>query len=69
MTLDQYRIKCGWTQSELARQARVDVATVRKALAGENVAANTANKLAEAFSRRLGYTIISTEIEGLNFNL
>jgi transcriptional regulator with XRE-family HTH domain len=69
MTLDEYRIECQWTQAELARRSRVDVNTIRRALAGDMVSANTANKIAVAFSKELGRTIRANQIEGLKFNL
>jgi DNA-binding XRE family transcriptional regulator len=66
MTLEEYRIECGWSQAEMSRQARVDVNTIRRAIAGEKVSLNTAAKLAKAISKELDTNIRYTQIEGLN---
>lgn len=68
MTLEQYRIECQWSQNQLARQSRVDVNTIRRAIAGGIVSTNTANKIAVALSRELGRTIKPEDIEGLNYS-
>ena len=67
MTLDQFRIDCGWSQNEMARQAHLDPGTVGKALRGETVSIASADKLATAISAKLGRTIRIRDIEGLNF--
>lgn len=66
MTLEQYRFECGWSKNEMCRQARVDFKVLQKALAGEEITDNTANKLARAISKALGRTIHWQDIEGLN---
>jgi plasmid maintenance system antidote protein VapI len=67
-TLDEYRRQCGWSINLMARQAGVDVNTVRNALAGKAISAQTAGKLADAISNRLKRTIHATDIEDLNVN-
>jgi DNA-binding XRE family transcriptional regulator len=69
MTLDYYRIECGWSKNEMARQARIDVNTLNRAMAGESIALNTAQKLAHAISKALGRTIHYQQIDGLNVNV
>jgi DNA-binding XRE family transcriptional regulator len=66
MNLEDYRIECGWSKNEMARQARIDVNTLNRAMAGESVALNTAKKLAHAISKTLGHSITWQQIEGLN---
>jgi transcriptional regulator with XRE-family HTH domain len=66
MTLDDYRIECAWSQAEMARNAKIDPNTLRRALSGESISANTANKLAHAIGKELRRTIRSQEIDGLN---
>jgi len=66
MTLDDYRIACRWSKAEMARQAKVDVATVKRAMKGTPVSLDTARKLASAISEGLGNSISYTQIEGLN---
>jgi DNA-binding XRE family transcriptional regulator len=59
----------GWTQLELARQARLNPNTVRKAESGEPVSGPTASAIAEAFSKAFGKQILVRDIEGLNVSL
>lgn len=66
MNLENYRLLCGWSRNELARQASTDAGTVGKALRGETIAIGTAHKLALAISKALGRSIQWQEIEGLN---
>lgn len=69
MTLDEYRRECGWSISEMARQAGLDYNTVSKALKGETVSGRTAFALAQAISERLGRAIRYQDIQGLKVNL
>lgn len=69
MTLDEFRRECGWSISELARQAGLNYNTVDRALKGESVSGRTANALAQALSDRLGRTVRYQDISGLNVNL
>lgn len=66
MTLEDYRLRCGWSRNELARQAGTDAGTAGKALRGELISIATAHKLATAISRAMGRSIQWQEIEGLN---
>lgn len=66
MTLEDYRIKCRWSKAEMARQAKIDIATFNRAMKGIPVSPDTAKKLASAISEELGQTIRYQDIEGLN---
>jgi len=65
-TIVELRQGLGWTQSELARQARLTANTVRKAENGEPVAAGSAQAIAEALTNAYGRRILVKDIEGLN---
>jgi transcriptional regulator with XRE-family HTH domain len=69
MNLEDYRIECGWSKNEMARQARIDVNTLNRAMNGESVSSNTAKKLALAISKEIGRSIRFQDIEGLIVNL
>jgi len=66
MTLDEYRIECGWSHAKMARAAEVDVQTVKRALKGEPITSNSAHKLARAISKELDQKIRYNQIDGLN---
>jgi transcriptional regulator with XRE-family HTH domain len=66
MTLNDYRIKLGWSRAQLAREAGIDVRTVREAISGKPIYTATAGKIAKAISRGVGYEITYKDIEGLN---
>jgi plasmid maintenance system antidote protein VapI len=67
-TLDEYRRQCGWSINLMARQVGIDVNTLRNALAGKTISAQTAGKLADAISARLKIRLSATDIEDLNVN-
>ena len=66
MTLNEYRIKLGWSRAKLAREVDVDVRTVRDALLGKPIYTATAGKLANAISRGLEKEVTYKDIEGLH---
>ena len=66
MNLEEYRIRCGWSKNEMARQASMDLNTLNRAINGVHVSLGTADKLATAISRKLGRTIRIRDIQGLN---
>ena len=68
MTLEDFRIECGWSKTEMARQANMDFNTFNKAMSGASISARTADKLAIAISKRTGRTIRVKDIEGLNIS-
>jgi transcriptional regulator with XRE-family HTH domain len=69
MNLQDYRRRLGWSQTELARRARLNPGTVNKAERGEEISGSTAAKIAEALSEALGERIFPGDIEGLNIKL
>ncbi len=66
MTLEELRLECGLSKKELARQAGMDFNTLQRALNGDTISLNTANKLALAISKALNRKIHYQDIEGLN---
>lgn len=65
-TVIDLRQGLGWSQTELARKARLSANTVRKAENGEPVSGGTAQAIAEALSEAYGCRILVKDIEGLN---
>ena len=37
MTIEDYRVKLGWSKAKLARQADIDVGTLNDAIAGKRI--------------------------------
>ncbi len=68
MTLQEYRLACGWSLSEMARRANIDYNTLKKAVDGENVSMRSARAIAQAISKELGQTVRIQDIEGLNIS-
>ncbi len=66
MSLEDYRIKLGWSKAKLAREAHVDPGTLGDAIAGKRIYKATVGKIANAISKGLGYEITYKDIEGLN---
>ncbi len=66
MTLEDYRVKLGWSKAKLAREANIDVGTLSDAIAGKRIYKATAGKIANALSQALGIEISIKDIEGLN---
>ena len=67
MTIEDYRIKLGWSKSELARRADVDNNTLNRAINGKPIYKHMAGKIASAISQGLGYEITYKDLEGVNF--
>jgi hypothetical protein len=65
-TVEQLRLECRLSKNELAREARIDFNTLQRAINGDPISLNTANKLAYAISTALGRSIQWQHIEGLN---
>lgn len=68
MTIEEYRRRLGWSQSELSRRARLNQNTVRKAERGEEVSSATALAITEALSKALGERILVEDVDGLVIN-
>lgn len=66
MTIEDYRVKLGWTKARLAREAGIDPGTLADAIAGKRIYKATAGKIANALSRALGQEITYKDIAGLN---
>ena len=65
MTIEDYRIKLGWSQAELARRANIDVNTLKRAINGLPVFKHTAGAIATALSQGLGYEISYKDLDGV----
>lgn len=59
----EYRLKARWSQNELARQAKVDERTVRRAEEGQTVQDVKAAQIADALSAVLGITLTIEDLE------
>lgn len=66
MTLEDYRVKLGWSKARLAREAKISVGTVIDAEKGKSIYKATAGKIANALSSGLGYEITYKDVDGLN---
>lgn len=66
MTIEDYRVKLGWSKAKMAREAGMDVGTVNDAIAGKRIYKATAGKIANAISKGLGYEITIRDLDGLN---
>lgn len=53
----------------MAREAKIDINTLNRALNGESISLATADKLATAISKKLGRSMHWKEIKGLNVNM
>ena len=51
MTIEEYRIKLGWSKAKLAREADIDVGTLNDAISGKRIYKATAGKIANALSK------------------
>ena len=67
MTIEDFRIKLGWSKSELARRADIDTNTLNRAIKGEPIYKHTAGKIASAISQGLGQEITYKDLDGVNF--
>jgi transcriptional regulator with XRE-family HTH domain len=60
------RVNLGWNMRMLSAASGVDIGTISHAETGRRVTAVTAKKLADAFSKAYGRTILPTDIVDLN---
>lgn len=65
-TIEDYRVKLGWSKVKLAQEAGIGVRTVSDAIKGKSIYKATAGKIANALSRGLGHELAYKDIEGLN---
>jgi len=66
MTIEEYRVKLGWSKAKLAREADLDVGTLNDAISGKRIYKATAGKIANALSKGLGETISYKDLDGVN---
>ena len=66
MTIEEYRVKLGWSKAKLAREADLDVGTLNDAISGKRIYKATAGKIANALSKALGETISYKDLDGVN---
>ena len=66
MTIDDYRVKLGWSKRRMAREAGIDVSTLSDAIAGKRIYKAKAGLIANAISRGLGQEITIRDLDGLN---
>ncbi len=67
MTIEQYRMRLGWSRAKLAREADIDAGTLSDAMAGKKIYKATAAKIAKAIARGLAEEITIDDLEGVNF--
>ena len=67
MTIEDYRLKLGWSKAKLAREADIDIGTLNDAISGKRVYKATASKIARALSDELGYEVTYKDFDGVNF--
>ncbi len=71
MTIEEYRVKLGWSKAKLAREADIDVGTLNDAIAGKRIYKATAGKIAYGINKGLKDRnlppISYTDLDGLRF--
>jgi hypothetical protein len=71
MTIDEYRIQFGWSRQRLAKEAGIDVTTLRHAMHGQPIYRAKAGQITEAINRELvrrGQPRITyTDFDGVTF--
>jgi DNA-binding XRE family transcriptional regulator len=67
MTIEQYRVRLGWSKAKLAREADIDAGTLSDAIAGKRIYKATAAKIAKALAKGLNEEITIEDLEGVNF--
>ena len=59
----EYRLKARWSQNELARQAKVDERTVRRAEAGQTIQDVKAAQITDALAQALGTELTIEDLD------
>ncbi|MFL5659060.1 MAG: XRE family transcriptional regulator [Ktedonobacteraceae bacterium] len=71
MTIEDYRIEFGWSKSKLAKEAGIDMSTLKPAIDGNPIFRATAGKIVGAINQELQKrgrpTIRYTDLEGITF--
>ena len=65
MTIEEYRLRLGWSRARLAREANIDVSTLNDAMSGKRIYKATAAKIARAISEGLGENISYQDLDGV----
>lgn len=65
MTIEEYRLRLGWSRARLAREANIDVSTLNDAMSGKRIYKATAAKIARAISEGLGQEITYQDLDGV----
>ncbi len=66
MTIEEYRLRLGWSRAKLAREADIDAGTLNDAMTGKRIYKTTAVKIARAISEGLGQEITYQDLDGIN---
>jgi transcriptional regulator with XRE-family HTH domain len=66
MTLEDYRLRLGWSVAELSRRSGVSAQTIARAERGEPIRTHIAATLARVLSAGLNQPITFRDFEGLN---
>jgi lambda repressor-like predicted transcriptional regulator len=71
MTIDDYRVRFGWSKARMAQEAGIDVNTLRSAIKGNPVYRAKVGLIAEAINRELKRRnespIKYTDLDGVTF--
>lgn len=71
MTIEDYRIEFGWSKSKLAKEAGIDMNTLKSAIDGNPIFRATAGKIVGAINQELQRrgqpTIRYSDLEGVKF--
>ncbi len=71
MTIEDYRVEFGWSKSKMAKEAGIDMNTLKNAIDGNPVYRATVGKITHAINQELQKrglpTIKYTDLEGVKF--
>lgn len=71
MTIDDYRVRFGWSRRYMANEANIDVTTLRNAMHGKPVYRAKVGQITEAINRELKRrgerSIKYTDLDGVVF--
>lgn len=66
MTIEEYRIRLGWSITELAKKSGLSTRTISRIENGEPAFAHNLGKIARAFSEELGQQITINDLKGVS---
>ncbi|MDQ2902081.1 MAG: XRE family transcriptional regulator [Chloroflexota bacterium] len=71
MTIDDYRVRFGWSKAHMAQEAGIDTNTLSNAIKGKRIYRAKVGLVAEAVNRELARRneprIVYTDFEGVQF--